>query len=104
MSLDAIRDQPCTLHTQRVPEIPPTGLKQTLTPKRPNLKTVNQIKAKHRTGAVSVLPEASPVLTPRGTTSGTHQWRTEGGWGVQPPPNSEVLTKSNRIANCAENV
>jgi hypothetical protein len=35
------------------------------------------------------------------------QWRTEGGvWSVQPPPpwNSEVLTKSNRIANWVENV
>jgi hypothetical protein len=75
MSLDAIRDQPCTLHTQRVPQIPHTGLKQTLAPKRPNLKTVNQLKAKHRTGAVSVLPreksEAWPVLTPRGI-GGTH--------------------------------
>jgi hypothetical protein len=75
MSLEAIRDQPCTLHTPRVPQIPHTGLKQTLAPKRPNLKTVNQLTAKHRTGAVSVLPrqtfEALPVLTLRGT-SGTH--------------------------------
>ena len=29
----------------------------------------------------------------------------KGGWGFNPPPrNSEVLTKSNRIANGAENV
>ena len=28
------------------------------------------------------------------------KWRTEGGLGFQPPPpNSEVLTKSNRIEN-----
>ena len=35
------------------------------------------------------------------------QWRTERGgvwWGSNPPRNSEVLTKSNRIANWAENV
>ena len=34
-------------------------------------------------------------------TPSYNQWHTEGGvWGVQPPPpNSEVLTKSNWIAN-----
>jgi hypothetical protein len=32
-------------------------------------------------------------------------YRRGGGWGVQTPPqNSEVFTKSNRIANWAENV
>lgn len=78
MSLDAIRDQPCTLHTQRVPQIPHTGLKQTLALKRPNLKTVNHLTAKNRTGAVRVsvreTSEAWPVLAPSGTSGTYHSY------------------------------
>jgi hypothetical protein len=35
-----------------------------------------------------------------------HQWRTEGGFGCStpPPPKFQSFTKSNRIANWAENV
>jgi hypothetical protein len=31
------------------------------------------------------------------------QWRTEGGWEVQPPRNSEVLTKLRQISTSVEN-
>ena len=47
---------------------------------------------------------AEPELTLQfSNLIGTQQWRTKGGvggfGGLNPPRNSEVLTKSNRIAN-----
>ena len=81
----------------------PVGLQTLLLmPSGPKKQTrytcLSEVKASHSQRMWAKISFSAPHLLHIGLSD---QWRTEGGLGVQPPPprNSEVLTKSNRIAN-----